>query len=98
MKITLSKSQWEVIGKKAGWTKKASLTDLPMPLYDDVYEIEGQIENWIETYLRDEKDDMVANKTAKLIYEEIAAYCNAEAKGLEKTIGTYQQTPESQIE
>lgn len=25
MKITLSKSQWEVIGKKAGWMKKADI-------------------------------------------------------------------------
>ena len=30
MKITLSKSQWEQMGKEAGWMKKTAMTAVPM--------------------------------------------------------------------
>lgn len=36
MKIKLSKSQWQFVGKKAGWMKKADIVPAPVPLEEDV--------------------------------------------------------------
>ena len=82
-KISLSKSEWESIGKTAGWIKNASFTDLPMPLYDDVYDIEGKIMKWVEVYLKNEEPEIYKEKH-KQIYQELIAFCQAQMAEMAK--------------
>jgi type I site-specific restriction endonuclease len=75
MKITLSKSQWEFIGKKAGWMKKAQLEDLPYDLwqairgfYFDKYHSDARPR--IEKAVNDSIENIKNNKRSFVIYGE----------------------------
>lgn len=65
-KIKLSKKEWESIGKKAGWMKKAS----DWKTMDNKSEIDG-IDTWwigdMEEYIEACKDDM-GNVTYEIVF------------------------------
>ena len=44
MKITISKVQWEAMGKQAGWVKKSNSNAVPWSDLDDAYSIAQLIE------------------------------------------------------
>ena len=90
-KVKISKSEWEAIGKQAGWKP-----ELPMPLYDDVNEIKGKIISWIEEYMDNYPQEQWGDKQAQ-IYRDIASFCNGEAEGLGVTASSnkWQRTAET---
>jgi len=47
MKIKLSKTQWEEMGKKAGWTKTADVN--PSPMGQMGQDVVSKLENWYQT-------------------------------------------------
>jgi hypothetical protein len=46
MKITISKSQWEEIGKKAGWTKKAQINEKVQKRIQKINEIRNRVSDF----------------------------------------------------
>ena len=46
MKITLSKSQWEMVGQKAGWMKIANIPESPIPALQNEKIHDPQVEKW----------------------------------------------------
>ena len=52
MKLTLSKSQWEQIGKTAGWTKEAGIMDLMGP---------NAYEHYTKDAVKDEAPKIISN-------------------------------------
>ena len=43
MKITISKSQWEEMGRKAGWNKKAQINEKVQKGIEKINEIRNEI-------------------------------------------------------
>jgi hypothetical protein len=73
--IKISKSEWTSIGKKAGWmTPPEEGSRLPMPLYDDINEINGKIMSWVEKYM-DNYDSKDWENVQSRLYKEIADFC-----------------------
>jgi hypothetical protein len=64
-------------------TRQLSEDILPMPLYDDINEIKGEIMSWIEGYMDNYPESEWAEKQA-LLYKEIAKFCSREALGIER--------------
>jgi len=51
--------------------------NLPMPLYDDINEIQGEIMNWVESYVEKYPQEQWKEKE-ELIYKSIANFCNSQ--------------------
>jgi len=66
MKIKLSKSQWEQMGKKAGWMKESQLTPPKTPSAEDLLNEINNIVTNLETFRVDKIKDK-NNKTGKLM-------------------------------
>lgn len=77
--IKISKPEWEEMGKKAGWMKKALL-------YDDLFEIKGKVMQWVEKYMDNYPEEEWIEKQA-LLYRDIAKFCIEEANGLNSEAG-----------
>jgi len=54
--------------------------NLPMPLYDDINEIQGEIMNWVESYVENYPQEQGKEKE-ELIYKSIANFCKELADG-----------------
>lgn len=74
MKITLSRSQWEIVGKKAGWIKTAYGSISDDPNYQDSAEESTQRTH--DEYERLKKYVAYTIKEKKLNQEQALAYLN----------------------
>ena len=92
--IKISKKEWHSIGKKAGWEdtmkdlgrynaafpiKEKNAEILPMPLYDDINEINGEIMSWVEKYMDNYPEEQWIEKQS-LIYKKISEFCLSQAE------------------
>ena len=72
--FSIYKKEWQDIGKKAQWEDK-----LPMPLYDDINKIQGEIMAWVEGYMDNYPQEQWKDKQS-LIYSEIAKLSSPASK------------------
>jgi len=75
--LKISKEEWKDIGKQANWQDE----QLPMPVYDDIFDIEGAIQKWVEQYMDKYPESEWAEKQTAL-YKEIAKFCINQAQAI----------------